>query len=137
MSTSTQLRQGDPLVSLKEDQLEPSFKEKTMIDMLYQELPEIKEEYTNPNPTNNNANPNPATNNIVNTNIVNTTPPDYKEEIKELLIPSALFVFLNLPFTDELITKLTKLSDPNYRVAIKVALFAVILFLIRHFKIVS
>lgn len=129
MSISTQLRQGDPLVSLKEDQLEPSFKEKTMIDMLYQELPqekkmeEIKEEYT-PTPTNTVVCSENSENN-------------YKEEIKDLLIPSALFVFLNLPFTDELIIKLTKLNDTNYRLAIKVALFVVILFTIRHFKIVS
>ena len=61
--------------------------------------------------------------------------PEYKEQIKDLLIPSALFVFLNLPFTDELITKLTKLTDSNYRLAVKVALFAVILFTMKHFKL--
>lgn len=130
MTTMTQLRQGDLLVSLKEDQLEPSFKEKTMIDMLYQEYKEEKKEEMKQQKEKKEEKKEDCD---------FPSEVDYKKikikDVKDVLIASGLFLFLNLPFTDEIITKLTKITDPNYRIALKVSLFAVILFSIKHFNL--
>lgn len=138
------VRQGDALNQLNVDDTELSFKEKNMIDMLYpkvQENPQIAHIAQNPQNV-----PNvPNVQNVPNTPSAIVIPqidrvqelvkdgPKLWSHFKGIFIATALFIVVSLPLTDTLIAKVVTIDDPNYRLAAKAALFALLFFLIDNF----
>jgi hypothetical protein len=99
-------KNGDPLASLPTDKEELSFKEKTLVDMLY---------------------PSPVVQNI---------PADTKKawyHFKDIIIATVLFFILNLPITDNLLSKFVKKENFYYSLAAKSAIFAILFFVINNF----
>lgn len=99
-------KNGDPLTTLPTDKDELSFKEKTLVDMLY---------------------PSPVVQNI---------PTDTKKawyHFKDIIVATILFFILNLPITDRLIAKFVKTENFYYSLAAKSTIFAVSFFVINNF----
>ena len=122
------IRQGDTLANLNVDETELTYKEKTMLDMLY------------PNPPTNTTppactQPPPTVQTPELVPVVNALKDSGKVwyHFKDILLDTGLFVVISLPFADGLIAKFVKIDDPNYRLAAKAALFALLLFLIHNF----
>ena len=99
-------KNGDSLTELPTDKEELSFKEKTLIDMLY---------------------PSPVVQNI---------PTDTKKawyHFKDIIIATVLFFILNLPVTDRLLSKFVKSENFYYSLVAKSAIFALSFFVINNF----
>ena len=99
-------KNGDSLTALPTDKDELSFKEKTLIDMLY---------------------PSPVVQNI---------PVDAKKtwyHFKDIIVATVLFFILNLPITDHLLSKFVKTENFYYSLAAKSAIFALSFFIINNF----
>lgn len=123
----SKIRQGDSLNQLNVDETELTFKEKNMIDMLYPSSSSPSS--SSPSPTS------PSTS--------SSQPPlpppiigdsgKVWHHFKDILLATGLFVALSLPFADSLIAKFVKVDDPNYRLAAKAIVFALLLFVIHNF----
>jgi|APCry1669189000_1035189.scaffolds.fasta_scaffold04789_2 hypothetical protein len=99
-------KNGDPLTALPVQNEELSFKEKTLLDMLY---------------------PNTAVQNI---------PADTKKawyHFKDIIVATILFFILGLPITDRLLSKFVKTENFYYSLAAKSAIFALSFFVINNF----
>lgn len=118
----SKIRQGDALNQLNVDETELTFKEKNMIDMLYPQS--VSSSSAPPSSPVHAALTPPA--------IVQDTAKVW-HHFKDILLATGLFVALSLPFADSLIAKFVKIDDPNYRLAAKAAVFALLLFLIHNF----
>jgi hypothetical protein len=125
------MRQGDVLKNLNVDETELTYKEKTMLDMLY---PSVTPSSVTPS----SVTPSPPTPPTVAPEFVPVHDalkdgPKVWHHFKDIILATALFVALSLPLTDTLIGKFIKIDDPNYRLAARAALFALLLFLIHNF----
>jgi len=99
-------KNGDLLTTLPTDQDELSYKEKTLLDMIY------------PNP------------------IIQNIPADTKKawfHFKDIIIATILFFILGLPITDRLISKVVKTENFYYSLAAKSTIFAILFFIINNF----
>lgn len=130
------IRQGDSLNNLNVDETEITFKEKTMLDMLYPA--DAGSVQVPPGPGISTSQNTQNVQNVQNINpqaiaaAVKETPKIW-DNFKDIIIATALFVALSLPFADGLIARVVKIDDANYRLAAKAALFALLLFLIHNF----
>lgn len=127
----TKVKQGDSLNQLNVDETELTFKEKTMLDMLYPSMPSMPTTQSTAS-TSQTAVPVVSPDLVP---IVNALKEGDKvwHHFKDILVATGLFVALSLPLADSLIAKFVKIDDPNYRLAAKAALFALLLFLAHHF----
>lgn len=119
-------RQGDALNNLNVDESEITYKEKSMLDMLYPNVvqPVVSAPSTIVIPKTPEA--------IQAAEMLKDGPKVWKH-FNDIIIATGLFVLLSLPFADGLISKVVKIDDPNYRLAAKAALFALILFVVHNF----
>lgn len=122
-------RQGDALNQLNVDDSELSYKEKSILDMLYPTVAQAPDETV-------------AHQQIVNnvmqpkiTAAINTIEDTRKvwHHFKDILVATVLFVLLSTPIADRLLQKVIKVNDANYLLAAKAVLFAFLLFLIYNF----
>lgn len=125
-------RQGDALNNLNVDESEITYKEKSMLDMLY---PPVVQSVAQP----------PAVVSTPSTIVIPRTPESVQaaemlkdgskvwKHFNDIIIATGLFVLLSLPFADGLIAKVVKIDDANYRLAAKAAVFALILFVVHNF----
>lgn len=120
------IRQGDVLNNLNVDETELTYKEKTMLDMLYPSAPSAPTVMPTPTP------PTVAPEFVPVRDALKDGPKVW-HHFKDIILATALFVALSLPLTDTLIGKFIKIDDPNYRLAARAVLFALILFLIHNF----
>lgn len=126
---SVKIRQGDALNNLNVDETELTYKEKTMLDMLYpSSQPSQPSPPSPPSPPKATLSPE-----LVPVRDALKDGPKVWHHFKDIIIATALFVALSLPLTDALIGKFIKIDDPNYRLAARAALFALVLFLIHNF----
>lgn len=126
-------RQGDALNNLNVDESEITFKEKSMLDMLYPMTPEVKTPSAPVSVSPPSTVVIPRTAEMV--QAVETLKDGSKvwKHFNDIIIATGLFVLLSLPFADGLIAKVVKIDDPNYRLAAKAALFALVLFIVHNF----
>ena len=99
-------KNGDPLTALPTDKDELSFKEKTLIDILYP------------------------------TQVVQNIPADTKKawyHFKDIIVATILFFILGLPINDRLLSRFVKTENFYYSLAAKSAIFAVSFFIINNF----
>lgn len=138
--SQNRLRQGDALDDLDVDDTELSYKEKSMIDMLYPMAVEKKTASSPPSsssssPSASSAPPSSPPTERHAANAVHIVNDGVKvwSHFKDIVIATVLFVVLNLPIADRFIAKLVKVDDANYRLAAKAILFALLLFLVHNF----
>jgi len=109
------LATSDKLAALPTDKEEVSYNEKTMLDALY---PEEKVERIE--------------------KVIEQLPATSKRlwvSFREIVISTVLFLLLNLPFSDNMVSSLAKTENAYYRLAIKTVIFAVLFFVLTNFSL--
>ena len=109
------LATGDKLATLPTDKEEASYSEKTMLDALY---PDEKVEKIE--------------------KVIEHLPTTSKKlwvSFREIIISTVLFLVLNLPFSDNMVSNLTKTENVYYRLVIKTVVFAVLFFVLTNFSL--
>ena len=122
----SQLNYGDSLDMLPTDpkDIPLSFKEKTMFDSLYPEIPAKKADIK-------------ANIKTIET-FVQEVPKESKKiwvSFRDIFIATLIFFVFQFPFFEELLTKVTKSTNFTYRLLVKSALFAVIFFFLTNLSL--
>lgn len=123
-------RQGDALNNLNVDESEITYKEKSMLDMLY---PHVVQPVVQPVVSAPSTIVIPKTPEAIQAAEMLKDGSKVWKHFNDIIIATGLFVLLSLPVADGLISKIVKIDDPNYRLAAKAALFALILFIVHNF----
>ena len=120
---------GDLLSTLPSDKSELTYREKTMLDVLY------PDEATDPNPS---PSPSSSIDVVKIEKTIENLPKESKKlwgSFKEVIISTILFVILNLPVVDTMISNIYKTDKPYYRLAMKSIIFAVAFFVLTNFSL--
>jgi hypothetical protein len=126
LSQLNQLNYGDSLDTLPTDpkEIPLSFKEKTMFDSLYPEIPAKKAEIK-------------ANIKAIET-FVQEAPKESKKiwvSFRDIFIATIIFVIFQFPFVEDLLTKVTKSTNFTYRLLVKSVLFAGIFFFLTNLSL--
>ena len=116
---------ADLLLSLPNDKSELTYREKTMMDALY------PDQIDTPSPSES-----------IDVKKIEKTieqiPKESKKlwgSFKEIIISTILFIILNLPVVDTMISNVYKTENTYYRIAMKSIIFAVAFFVLSNFSL--